>query len=194
MNGVTASSAGRISSKFNASGAAFNVPLPSINIRLLSGELNKNSEVDIYGSTIHEFSVTTNARTVTWIPGYGEGDLSQLDKTARTAVMTMLKTKPVIRAASNFTVRVYDDFVSSLDSITTASPSPETNSDQPGNLEWIGHSYLEVRYVAQDPSSADTISNALFVFAILLGIAGAGILTSMQGFIHTSSHVKKDQR
>lgn len=75
-----------------------------------------------------------------------------------------------------------------LDSVTQSSPVLETGPNVPSNiLEWTSPGEIEASYTIVNQGLLDEDNNILYVFAILLGAAGAGVLASLQCIIHVLS-------
>jgi hypothetical protein len=154
---------------------------------LFSGSLGSGFSAIIDGVATGTFHKYTSDRTAVTLPTYAQGNLSKLDKKTGMTIINALGTQPVFRMAQSFSAQIISSPLDPLDSVTAASPSPVPEPSRPNTLEWATHGTESVSYTTVNQASADATSNTLFVFALLLGVAGAGIIASLQGMIHVFS-------
>lgn len=159
---------------------------PNTRGQLFFGRFDKSlSSSSISGKTVGGFSDSTSDRTAVALPYYGQAGFSVLSGAARKTVIQALKgRRPVLRSAKYFTANMYSGPESPLDSVTAANQSPTTNSSLSGLLHWTIHLANAITYSTVDQQLTDVTNNSLFVFAILLGVAGAVLVASLQGIIH----------
>jgi hypothetical protein len=155
---------------------AFFTPPPD---QLFYGIVNSKSSAQFGGSTSGQFADTAFSRSAVTLPMYAQGDIRQFSRQA--AILNALgKVKPILRSSKYFTLYVEGG---ALDSFQTVSEADPTLSD-PSQPEWTSHSFIQAQYSMVDQRSADTATNVLYVFAVLLGVAGAGVFAALQSTIH----------
>lgn len=179
---------GVITADLIASGSGLNSDQNDVDAQLFSGTLNGNgSSVSINGISVGSFADSTTDRTAVALPDYGQGLLSEVSSKTGNEVVHALGSIPTFRPPADFTAYISSGRLFPLDSITSASLAPTQDPDSQGNLEWTIHDSAQINYSTVNQESADTDSNLLFVFAVLLGVAGAGVLASLQSAIHVFS-------
>jgi hypothetical protein len=150
--------------------------------QLFLGTLQSHDFERIAGWCYGRFINATYDRSAVALPYYGAGDLVTLDKRIRAIITTVLGGEPRVGAANNFQVKVFARDLLPFESISQAAPTPTSGAS--GAPEWTSNDNLAITYTTVNQAALDRTNNALFVFAILLGIAGAGLITSLQGTIH----------
>jgi hypothetical protein len=114
-----------------------------------------------------------------------------VDPKTKAAILTALHTMPNDRKSSYFTVNVTGGQPGPLQTIIGSSPNKSPETADSSGLNWSSHQGVAVSYAAVDQDALDTNNNLLFVFAILLGAAIAGLLASLQSLIHILSSRKQ---
>jgi hypothetical protein len=153
-----------------------------VEAELFSGGLQSHDFASIGGWCFGRFINTTYDRSAVALPYYGAGDLADLDERTTAIVTDVLGGKPRVGRANRFQVKVFDRDLLPFESISQATPTPTSGAS--GNPEWTSNDNLTITYATVNQAALDRTNNALFVFAILLGVAGAGLVTSLQGAIH----------
>lgn len=106
-------------------------------------------------------------------------------------VTRALAGTPTFRAPSDFTMNIDAGFLPPSYYVSQAAPALTPDANDQNELLWTTHSLSITPSVAVgNDGAADITSDILFVFAILLGVAGAALLASMQSFIHILSSRK----
>ena len=153
-------------------------------IELFSGQFSPDSfEISINGTSGARFANTTSDRSAVSTPEYGQGDLQDMGPFGR-RIVDSLGRSPSYRTSGYFTTVVESNHLGPFETVTQAIPSLDSdlNSTQ---LQWTGGDLpFGVSYATVDQNAVDSTNNALFVFAILLGVAGACVVASIQGVIH----------
>jgi hypothetical protein len=118
-------------------------------------------------------------------PSYAPGVLSNIDIESQRKIVTALGRKPELRISKAFSVSLSSTAFAAGSSIVQVRPAPSAfGTSAQGSLSWTSHTQLSPFFVAADPTSESADNDFLFVFAILMGVAGAGILASVQAAIH----------
>lgn len=171
-----------------ASGITLNTPGENAPAELFTGFLNPGSFATISGAPTGVFADFTGDRTAVMLPEYGQGVLTDLGRNTVKAVVGAVGSIPTYRSAAHFTVKVTSGPILSLDSIVSDNLTPIRNSLVQGNLSWAIHRPEAIGYATVNQTAADDATNLLFVFAVLLGVAGAGVIASLQIAIHELAH------
>jgi hypothetical protein len=179
-NGVT-------SANLIASGFGLNSDQNDIAAQLFSGTLKDGGSLTINGTSAGSFGDSTTDRTAVALPDYGQGLLSEVSSKTGNAIVHAPGSIPTFQPSPNFTAYISSGPLFPLDSIASASLTPTGDPDSQGNLEWTIHDSAQISYSTVNQAAADTDTNLLFVFAVLLGAAGAGVLASLQSAVHVFS-------
>jgi hypothetical protein len=169
--------------ELTASGSGLSSSSYKVAAQLFWGKLAGHRNLSLHGTSEGSFYDSTTDKAAITLPYYNEGRLSDLSSATKATIVSILKASPVYRSASDFTLRISSGPMYPLDSITAASLNPVQNPNNPGFLEWTVHTGTSISYAIEDQGAADVSSNALFVFAVLLGVAGAGVIASLQSTI-----------
>lgn len=153
-------------------------------VELFSGQFSPDSfEISINGTSGAHFANKTSDRSAVSTPEYGQGDLRDMGPIGRRIVDSLGRT-PSYRTSGDFTTVVESNHLGPFETVTQAIPSLDPNLN-PTQLQWTGGDLpFGVSYATVDQNAVDSTNNALFVFAILLGVAGACVVASIQGVIH----------
>jgi hypothetical protein len=170
-----------------ASGSGLNSGSVTVPSQLFYGKLDPYSGVTISGSPVGTFFDATPDKSVVSLPNYGEGRLLNLSEATRSAVVTVLGANPTYRDSLYFAAQIISAPTSPFNSIVATSRSPVQSTDTPGSLHWKVHDTEAIQYEIQDPGSTDVTNNVLYVFAVLLGVAGAGIVGALQSMVKALS-------
>jgi hypothetical protein len=162
------------------------VPTPAPG-QLFSGTLGPESTAGIHGKPYGgSFARDTSSKAAVSLPTYGQGIESEIPDIIAALINKTLGGKPIYDPY--WTLTVLGGSLQPLDSVTQASPVLAANPNIPSNiLEWTGPSTIKASYTIVNQGLLDEDNNIMFVFAILLGAAGAGMLASLQGIIHVLS-------
>lgn len=191
MHSYTISSSGVKVVDLTASGQDLNV-FGSAAGQLFFGMLNGGASVTLEGVPAETYYNSTSDQTAVTFPSYGQGILSGLNEATGAAVVKGLRGPPVVRNESSFTAQITSSPIAALDSITTVSLSPVPDPSQPATLEWTFHNTQSIDYTVQNQGAASASSNLLVAFAVLLGIAGAGIVATLQTMVQAILHTPQD--
>jgi hypothetical protein len=157
----------------------------SATTQLFSGTVPASSITTFTGSARKPFFSTTSDRRAAFFPAFGEERLGKVNLAVKPSVLAALRGRqPTIRQKGVFTVSVLAR-ISPSDSVTESSPALVPSPTAPARLVWTSHSKLSVMYATVNQPEVDSTNDALFVFAILLGVAGGGLLQSLQEILHT---------
>ena len=107
-----------------------------------------------------------------------------VDQTTRKAIVNALGQQPTLRLTKDFEVDVDGDPLTAFESLTQSTPGLVARSAAAGAPEWTSQSPISVHYTIVNQQEAEDTDNALFVFAVLLGVAGAALIGSLQSAIH----------
>jgi hypothetical protein len=164
--------------------------IPLAEGQLFAGVLPAGVTAYVGGVSFAPFSNSTIDRTAVSLPYYGEGDVSLVDNKTEASILTALHATPSVRGP-HFTVNITGGQLGPLQSVTASDPNQAPEVADSTGLNWISHKGIAVSYAAVDQDAVDTNNNLLFVFAILLGAAVAGLLTCLQSLIHILSSRKQ---
>lgn len=168
-----------------ASGSGLNSDQNDVDAQLFSGNLSGNgSSLSISGTSAGSFADSTTDRTAVALPDFGQGLLSEVSSKTGNEIIRVLGSIPIFRPPPDFTAYISSGPLFPLDSVTSVSLAPTQDPDNQRNLEWTIHGSAQINYSTVNQGSADSDSNLLFVFAVLLGVAGASVLASLQSAIH----------
>jgi hypothetical protein len=163
--------------------------LPS-RTELIWGIVNSGSAITFSGHSVGKFVNSTSARSAASLPSYGQGSLDNEDPETSSTIVKDLGARPVDRLPDTFSVTVRIS-LSPFESVTQSTPDQISHSGDTSSPEWQSDSSLSVKYATVDQKAVDETTNLLFVFAVLLGVAGAALLASLQGIIHVFSSSKQ---
>ena len=152
-------------------------------VQLISGTSDAGSATSVDGTTLGGFSNSTSDRTAVTLPDCEMGYANEISPAIDAALIDTLGVKPTLRPSSYLTVNIYAGPFNTDETLTGAIPPPLSNSNYIGFVEWSSHTGVEVSYTTLNQDLADSSNNALFLIAFLLGVAGAGVLGSLQSVI-----------
>jgi hypothetical protein len=155
------------------------VPSPAC-AQLFSGSVVPTASVNISGRPYGTLVSNNFANSVVSLPTYGQGSLFDLSNGTGASIVKELGATPT---TANVAMTIYGSSIGPLESVSQSAPAMTTDPNYPGGLEWTSNIPIAPSYTITYQDSAAEVSNFLFVFAILLGVAGAGILASLQGAI-----------
>jgi hypothetical protein len=148
------------------------------------GTLKANGSVALNGAISSNFYSSSDDRTAVALPSYGEEALSNLSVSDQRTIIKAIGSRPALRATSSFTAQIDSTPASPVDTLTT-NVTPAAEPILPDTLQWTTHSSEAVQYETEDQDLAEEANDTFFVFAVLLGIAGGGIVASLQSIVHT---------
>src|SRR5262249_2273401 len=151
------------------------------NMQLFWGVIKPKSDVTVSGIARRDFHLTTHARAAVSFPEYGEGHLDQIDSDMR-PILERLNGKLATRQ-DNFTVNVRAGRLRPFLSVTQSSPALVQSAMAENRLAWTGHDAISITFSLTNQAGVDDTNNALFVFAVILGVAGACLIESLLGGI-----------
>jgi hypothetical protein len=156
-------------------------------VQLFSGSSNGTSTPHLWGGqAMGPFVQSTFDRSAVSLPLYGYFDSFIFPPSDVGREITKeLGGAPVSRQPKFFTLKINGGSLPSLDSVSQSSPHMTINANN--EMEWTSSDSMSPQFMATDQGAADTASNVLFVFAVLLGVAGAAFIASLQSFIHILS-------
>jgi hypothetical protein len=154
--------------------------------QLLWGSLQPARQERISGYSNVPYMAVTPSRTTVTFPRFGEGYFMQGTNRATMAAINMaLNGRPEPRVGGRFTVDVSSP---ANPVVVETDPTPMADTDDPATglkeLMWTDHEEVTASFMTFDQTSDDETRNALLVYAALLGMAGAGLLVSIQSAIH----------
>jgi hypothetical protein len=155
---------------------------PNEHGQLFWGAVGSNSEVTFWGITRHMFASYTSDRTAASFPKYGEGNFQELDQSTKTMIESVLRGSPAFRQ-KHFGVNVRGGRLPPFASVTQSSPALTKNASDLNELAWTGHTGISVSFAITNQPAVDSTTNAMFVYVILLGVAGAGLIEAIRGAI-----------
>lgn len=153
------------------------------NAQLFSGSISVGSSESVNGTSSARFTNSTSDRSAYSFPQYGQGDLQNMDPFTRQKIINALGGSSTYRVEGNFTTYVSSNNLGAFESVTQATPAVDSNLSAT-KLQWTSYYPLSINYATVDQDKLDSTSNALFIFAILLGVAGACVVGGIQGTIH----------
>jgi len=165
------------------------VALPPGRAQLLSGSLDGYSSLTFGGRPTGQFAATTAAQTSVSLPTYegGSSDGSSGPR-ANPAIIAALGGQPTYGLTRNLPIVVVAGHLPSVDSLLKVDPSTTPPANDQTELQWVSNfGPIKPSYTAIDQGTAATDNDALFLFAVLLGVAGAALVGSLQGIIHILS-------
>jgi hypothetical protein len=169
---------------FSAAGPNLNTPAITARSQIFYGSLGAGATAYISGTSAENFADSTSDETGVTLPNYDEGFVSFLSPATKTAVINALGEQPAVRRRTLFITRIVASPIFPDDSV--ASPDQTPSAAPPDGLEWKGSGY-PINFTITNQQAAGAVSNFMFAFAILLGVAGAGVMASLQGAIHASA-------
>ncbi len=152
--------------------------------QLLNGSLVGGASVTITGRSLGQFFEDSAGRSAVSLPFYGQGELAEFDGNTDKAITGVLGASPSVIPPSDFIVTVGSGPLYPTESLTLSQPTLAFDSDDSSQLKWDSHSIIGINYQTFNQSAADRATDTLFVFAILLGVAGAGVIASLQSAVH----------
>ena len=157
-----------------------------LSAQLFWGTLQPAHQEHMSGNSNTAYMGITPTRTTVTLPRFGEGYYMQgTNRMAISAIDTALNGTPKLRAKGRFAVEV-DSPANPV--VVETDPPPAADKDDPATglklLKWTDSNAVAPSFMTFDQSSDDEARNALLVYAALLGIAGAGLLVSIQTAIH----------
>ena len=155
---------------------------PYKHAQLFWGAAGPRSSMMFSGATGSRFVVYTSDRAAESFPEYGEGHYGALDPSTQLMILEKLGRVPTFRRV-NFTVYVSSGRLAASDSVSQSTPALTPNAARLNKLKWAGHDDLSVFFALTDQLAVDSTANALFVYAILLGIAGACLIEAIRGIV-----------
>lgn len=158
--------------------------------QIISGSLNSDSSVSFSGSSFGRFAESAGSQSVVALPTYDQG-YAGFDSAEQTQPITdALKGHPTLRPPGIFSVIVSSGHLPPVYALAQVSPNMTPTPADPAELRWFSNFGIQANYVAVDPGIAAEHSDVLFVFAVLLGVAGAALIGSLQGVVHILSSRK----
>jgi hypothetical protein len=148
--------------------------------QLFSGSLGPGFGAVINGKAYGTFVINTYAHSVVSLPTYGQGSLSDLSQGPAALIVRKLRGSPVV---ADVAMTIYGTTIGSLQSVSQVDPATTNDPSYPGGLEWTSNIPIAPSYTITYQDSADEVNNFLFVFSVLLGVAGAGIIACLQSTI-----------
>jgi hypothetical protein len=166
-------------------GTYTNPSLPK-SVQVFSGVTGPNSFAEIDGKTTTPYIATSISREAVVLPTYGPGNLADLNGTTAVLIRSALGGSP---ASLSSRYRNIDVNAGRLDpSITVTQASPPLTD--PGYLEWTANHPITVSFSILNQHDDDVARNYFFVLAALVGVAGAGLLASVQSAVHVATNAK----
>ena len=166
-------------------------PLPyaaSGSAQLFSGTANLDSVPSVDGTPFGTFAQSTSDRSAVSLPYYGITGLEFLPSTISGEITDVLGGKPTFLLGSDSTINIDGGFLPPSESVSQSSPAMTPNPSDQNDLQWTTHSALiGPSFALANQGAIDITNNILFVFAVLLGAAGAAFIACLQAFIRIRS-------
>jgi hypothetical protein len=172
-------------------GSSF-VVFPPAKAQLLSGSIKGYSAVTFTGSSFGQFTASGGPETMVELPPYEEGAGVIASGTPATRlIIDALKGRPIFRDPRHFSIIVSAGRLPPSDSLSEVYPNLTPTAKDPTELRWVSNGgYVQPFYETINQGMATAGSGVLFVFGILLGVAGAALVGSLQGTVHILSSRK----
>ena len=151
--------------------------------QIVSGVLNSDSSVYFGGEAVGNFVNETTDQTAVQLPSYGISESFTLAKVLKSTILDWLGTQSSNQANPKFSVQVYAGSLLQSQSISEPSSGLAADSSIRGQLEWTDDVAISPSFMTVTQSAVNAVNSALFSFAVLLGVAGAGILAAAQSLI-----------
>jgi hypothetical protein len=155
--------------------------------QLFWGQLAPGDFSLISGEPIASYISVNATETAVSLPDFMVGSDQNTDKATMSAITRGLgapRTSP-----GGLSIGVDAGSVSPLDEAVTAVP-PLTN---PSELSWTFNAETAPAYKLIDQNALDSQNSYSFALAVLLGVAGAGLLASIQALVSTAGDSRKEQ-
>jgi hypothetical protein len=158
--------------------------------QIISGSVNGNSSVSFSGSSFGQFDQSAGSQSVVALPTYEQGTTGLNSPEQTQPITDALKGYATVRPWGRFSVIVSSGHLPPVYALGQVSPNMTPSPADPAELRWFSNSSIQANYVAVNPGLAAEHSEVLFVFAVLLGLAGAALIGSVQGVVHILSSRK----
>jgi hypothetical protein len=145
--------------------------------QLLWGRLPAGGTADIQGQPLTSWTSHTPAQTAVSLPDFAPGSILNTDTVTMAAIARDLGTPGL--SPGGISIAVDAGSVSPLDTVVNAIP-PLTD---PYHLSWRFTTEVAPAYTLLDQTAQDNLNNYTFALAVLLGVAGSGLLASVQALI-----------
>jgi hypothetical protein len=161
--------------------------------QVFTGTVGPETFESITGHTSASFASYTSDAAAVALPGYGGGYGGMLIGHERNFVVGFLHHIPALSSISNMVTTVTAGPRLPFESLTDSYPAPVASSN-PSAYEWESKGLpIDVRYAVTLENAANSTTSALFTFSVLLGVAGAGVLASLQGIIRVFARRESDE-
>jgi hypothetical protein len=167
----------------NVQASVTGAPTTNVKAQLLFGAIAPHSSAGLDDSIVGEVANATSDRVAATLPRYGQGNLGYVDSRTRSVITNVLGAPPILHKGKYFKVDVQGGLLWPSDSLGQSMPEPVSNPTVRGAIQWSSHSFILAYYSLVNEAGQDETSNALFVFAMLFGVAGAGVLASIHGML-----------
>lgn len=174
---------------------------PQTQAQILTGSINGNASINFTGIPYGNFMKSVGSagdRSLVELPIYGRWiypldyrgpfNITLDGKVSKLIIAALGSDPPVMK---NFTVVVSGGHLPPFDSLAQVGPPMAPNPKDPTELRWRSSAEIAPYYVTIAQGVVD-VNDILFVFAILLGVAGAALIGSLQATIHIISSRKSD--
>jgi hypothetical protein len=177
-------------------------------LQLITGTVTSKASTWVDGDVEADFVNRATDHSTALLPDYGQGYagadcpggrsdtddcLSGLTSGAtENIVIRALQGRPVSRELKEFPVSVQGGIFWSNDTIVDSQPS--ASPAPPNDVLWSGTGNLQVSYSTAAKTANDDTTGILFVFAILFGVAGAGLLGAIQITIHVIASPESNKK
>jgi hypothetical protein len=155
--------------------------------QLCTGVLAGTKSVQFSGTSEGLFESWTFDRAAISLPTYGQGTLSDASRRVQEMITTALGGVPTVRDNEAFTLTLdagqYDP---AFQSLSDTQPTVDPSTQSIGRIYWLEHKTISnPQFEVYDQNRADEVTFGIAVYAVFLGIAGAGLVTSLQGIVKT---------
>jgi hypothetical protein len=179
-------------------------------LELFSGTVSSKAPTWVDGDVYTDYVNRSSDHSAALLPDFGQGYavvscphghsdtddclMGWTDGATESAIAGALQGQPVSRALKDFPVSVDGGVFWSTDSIVNPQPTPSSKRPNPNEMLWSGTGNLQVSYNTAAKTVNDDTSDVLFVFAILFGVAGAGLLGAIQMTIHVITSPESEKK
>lgn len=157
--------------------------------QIFSGSIDPYSSEHLMGNSYGRFISNNGAQSSVVLPLYMQGDPDLVRLFDGNRIIDALVGYPTYH--SGFSVVVSNGHLPPFDSLSQVVPNMTPLPSDPTGLRWNSNSTIHINYETINQGVFATKNDILFVFAVLLGVAGAALIGSLQATIHILSSCKE---
>ena len=159
-----------------------------VSAQIFSGSIDRGSSERLTGNSYGRFISNSGAQSSVVLPLYLQGDPDQAMLFGGNRILDALSGYPTYH--SDFSVVVSSGHLPPFDSLSQVVPNMTTLPSDPTELRWASNSSIHASYETINQGVFAAKNDVLFVFAVLLGVAGAALIGSLQATVHILSSRK----